>query len=78
MVDLAEVSPVGCRLFALMHEAFGKTAAWQFWLALLQASSGSMRGMYDDYDASETPKLSRKEVEDTFRTVWAAAKVSVV
>lgn len=61
-----------------MHEAFGRTAAWQLWLALLQASSGPMRGIYEDYGASETLKLSRQELEATFRTVWESAQVRML
>lgn len=63
------------RLFVLMQEAFGKMAAWQFWLGLLQASGSPMRSPYDEYAAPETPTLSRKQVEGSFSSVWASVKV---
>lgn len=66
---------LACRLFVLMGEAFNTIAAWQFWLALMQATSGAMRSPYDNYDANEAPQLSRKQIEDTFRTIWSAAQV---
>eukprot|EP00892_Ulva_mutabilis_P002282 jgi/Ulvmu1/12054/UM083_0067.1 len=74
------LSPAGqfLRLFVLMDEAFSTLAAWQFWLALMQASSGAMRSPYDDYDPAESPPLSGKQVEEAFRSIWVVAQEQVV
>ena len=58
-----------------MNEAFNTVAAWQFWLALMQAVSGPPRSPYGEYNAVDAQPLSRKQVEETFRTIWNAAQV---
>lgn len=58
-----------------MHEAFGKTAAWRFWLGLLQETFGATRGFYDEDSVSPPPKVTRNLVEGSFRNAWAAVKV---